>query len=108
VIDAEGQVVPATAQSALQAARCVAWNLWASRENRTLQPFRYQALGEMVSLGRGDAALSGLGLTLSGPLAAAARRLVYISRQPTAEQRWRVGVTQIGRLLSGAMLRVKP
>ena len=107
VIDAQGQPVPATAQSALQAARTVAWNVWARLSDRTLQPFRYRALGEMVSLGKGDAALSGMGLTLSGPLAAAARRLVYISRQPTADQRWRVGVSQLGRLLSGAVAKVK-
>lgn len=37
---------------AFQQADYVAWNLWASINGRPLLPFKYQHLGEMMSLGR--------------------------------------------------------
>ena len=50
--------LPATAQVALQQADYVAWNLWASINGRTLLPFRYQHLGNMMSLGQLNAAVA--------------------------------------------------
>jgi demethylphylloquinone reductase len=90
-LDANQQVVPTTAQSALQQADNVAWNVWASLSGRSLLPFRYVALGEMLTLGVDAAALSGLGLTLDGPFAYLARRLVYLYRMPTLEHQMKVG-----------------
>jgi demethylphylloquinone reductase len=90
-LDANGQVVPITAQTALQQADNVAWNVWASLSGRSLLPFRYVALGEMLTLGTDAAALSGLGLTLDGPFAYLARRLVYLYRMPTLEHQMKVG-----------------
>ena len=90
-LDANQQVVPTTAQSALQQADNVAWNVWASLSGRSLLPFRYVALGEMLTLGTDSAALSGLGLTLDGPFAYLARRLVYLYRMPTLEHQMKVG-----------------
>jgi demethylphylloquinone reductase len=90
-IDANGQVVPITAQTALQQADNVAWNVWASLSGRSLLPFRYVALGEMLTLGTDAAALDGLGLTLDGPFAYLARRLVYLYRMPTLEHQMKVG-----------------
>jgi demethylphylloquinone reductase len=90
-LDANQQVVPTTAQSALQQADNVAWNVWASLSGRSLLPFRYVALGEMLTLGVNAAALSGLGLTLDGPFAYLARRLVYLYRMPTLEHQMKVG-----------------
>jgi len=89
--DAEGQQVPATAQAAFQQADYTAWNLWASLTNRPLLPFRYQQLGEMISLGTDNATLTGLGIKLDGPLAYVARRLVYLYRLPTLEHQLKVG-----------------
>jgi NADH dehydrogenase len=89
--DAEGQQVPATAQAAFQQADYTAWNLWASLTNRPLLPFRYQQLGEMISLGTDNATLTGLGIKLDGPLAYAARRLIYLYRLPTLEHQLKVG-----------------
>lgn len=43
---------PATAQVAFQQADYVAWNVWASINGRPTLPFRYQHLGDMMSLGR--------------------------------------------------------
>jgi len=42
----------------------------------------FKDLGEMLSLGVGDASITGLGLTLAGPLAFKLRRLTYLTRLP--------------------------
>jgi NADH:ubiquinone reductase (non-electrogenic) len=96
-VDASGQRVPSTAQVAFQQADYCAWNLWASLTGRPLLPFRYQALGEMLALGTDSAALSGLGVKLSGPLAAMARRLVYLYRFPTWEHQVTVGINWLAQ-----------
>jgi NADH dehydrogenase len=89
--DAEGQVVPVTAQSAFQQADYAGWNIWASLTGRPLLPFRYQPLGEMMTLGIDNATLTGLGVKLDGPLAYVARRLAYLYRMPTLNHQLRVG-----------------
>lgn len=90
--DAEGKKVTSTAQAALQQADCVAWNIWASLTERPLLEFRYNHLGEMLTLGRETAALSGFGLQLDGPPAYLARRLIYLYRMPTLEHQLKVGL----------------
>ncbi|MBE9064631.1 NAD(P)/FAD-dependent oxidoreductase [cf. Phormidesmis sp. LEGE 11477] len=90
--DADGKPVPPTAQSALQQADYAAWNIWASLTDRPLLPFRYQHLGEMMTLGTDNATLSGLGIKLEGNLAYVARRLTYLYRMPTLDHQIRVGV----------------
>ena len=50
--------LPPTAQVAFQQADYVAWNVWASINNRPLLPFRYQHLGEMMSLGAREGAVT--------------------------------------------------
>lgn len=54
-------------QVAFQQADYVAWNLWASINGRPLLPFKYQHLGEMMSLGRARGAVT-LPLPLAPPL----------------------------------------
>ena len=49
---------PPTAQIAFQQADYAAWNVWASVVGRPLLPFKYQHLGEMMSLGSGDGAVT--------------------------------------------------
>ncbi len=93
--DADGKTVPTTAQSALQQADYAAWNIWASLTGRPLLPFRYQHLGEMMTLGSDNATLTGLGIKLEGNLAHVARRLTYLYRMPTLEHQIRVGVNWI-------------
>ena len=90
--DAEGQQVPNTAQSAFQQADYTAWNIWASLTGRPLLPFRYQQLGEMMTLGTDNATLTGLGLKLDGPLAHLTRRLAYLYRMPTLNHKLKVGL----------------
>lgn len=90
--DAEGQTIPSTAQSAVQQADFVGWNIWASLTNRPQLPFRYRHLGEMMTLGTDRATLSGLGIQLDGELAHVARRLAYLYRMPTLSHQVRVGI----------------
>ena len=93
--DAEGKPLPATAQVAFQQSDYCAWNLWASITNRPLLPFRYQPLGEMMTLGSNNATISGLGLQLDGPTAYIARRLIYLYRLPTLKHQLTVGLSWI-------------
>ncbi len=95
--DAEGQQVPATAQSAIQQADYTAWNIWASLTNRPLLPFRYQYLGEMMTLGVDNATLTGLGIKLDGSFAYIARRLAYLYRMPTLDHQLKVGFNWLAR-----------
>jgi demethylphylloquinone reductase len=94
-IDAEGQQVPATAQAAFQQAEYAGWNLWAAITQKPLLPFRYQALGEMMTLGKDNATLAGLGIKLDGPFAHIARRLIYLYRMPTFEHQLKVGLNWV-------------
>ncbi|MGB3295877.1 MAG: FAD-dependent oxidoreductase, partial [Phormidesmis sp.] len=94
-VDGAGKTVPATAQSALQQADYAAWNIWAGLTGRPLLPFRYQHLGEMMTLGSDNATLSGLGLKLDGSLAHVVRRLTYLYRMPTLDHQIRVGLNWI-------------
>jgi NADH dehydrogenase len=97
--DIEGQKVPATAQSAFQQAEYAGWNIWASLTDRPLLPFRYQHLGEMMTLGTEDATFTGLGVKLDGQLAYVARRLAYLYRMPTLDHQLKVGLNWITRPL---------
>jgi len=97
--DATGQQVPNTAQAAFQEADYTGWNLWASFSDRPLLPFRYQHLGEMISLGMDNATLAGLGVKLDGPLAYVARRLAYLYRMPTFDHQVKVGLNWISKPL---------
>ncbi|MBW4496997.1 MAG: NAD(P)/FAD-dependent oxidoreductase [Oscillatoria princeps RMCB-10] len=94
-LDAEGQRVPSTAQAAMQLADYVAWNIWASLTERPLLPFRYQGLGEMMTLGIDSATLTGLGVKLDGPLANLVRRLTYLYRMPTFDHQLKVAFNWI-------------
>ena len=72
-------------------------NVWASLTNRPLLPFRYQQLGEMMTLGIDNATLTGLGIKLDGTLANVARRLAYLYRLPTLDHQLRVGFNWLVR-----------
>ena len=93
--DAEGQKIPTTAQSAIQQADYVAWNIWASLTGRPLLSFRYQPLGEMMTLGLDNATLTSLGIKLDGQIAHLVRRFVYLYRQPTLEHKIKIAFNWI-------------
>ncbi|MDJ1180549.1 NAD(P)/FAD-dependent oxidoreductase [Roseofilum sp. BLCC_M91] len=102
--DATGQVLPKTAQAAIQQADYCAWNVWASLCDRPLLPVRYSHLGEMMALGIDNATLTGLGLQLDGPLAHIARRLVYLYRLPTLNHQLKVAFNWLTQPLQEIML----
>ncbi|CAI9113048.1 OLC1v1013575C1 [Oldenlandia corymbosa var. corymbosa] len=94
--DSSGKVLPATAQVAFQQADFAGWNIWAAINDRPLLPFRFQNLGEMMTLGRYDAAITPSfieGLTLEGPIGHTARKIAYLIRLPTDEHRVKVGIS---------------
>lgn len=95
VTDASGTRAPPTAQAAMQQADYLAWNVRANLRDGQTMPFRYLALGEMLSLGDDAASISALGqlVKLSGPLAFAGRRAVYAARMPTPRQAAKVGIS---------------
>jgi NADH dehydrogenase len=90
IYNPRGARVPATAQAAFQQADCAARNLWAAIAGRRLRRFRYLHLGEMVTLGKGAAAVSSFGLNLEGRLASITRQVVYLQRLPTVPHRLQV------------------
>lgn len=96
-VDADGQKVPSSAQVAFQQADYTAWNIWASLTDRPLLPFRYQPLGEMLTLGVDNATFAGLGIKLDGQMAHVARRLAYLYRMPTLDHQIKVGFNWIAR-----------
>ncbi|KAK6128393.1 hypothetical protein DH2020_037869 [Rehmannia glutinosa] len=96
VRDKQGKLLPGTAQVAFQQADFAGWNLWAAINGRPLLPFRFQNLGEMMTLGRCDAAISPSfieSVTLEGPVGHTARKIVYLLRLPTDEHRLKVGIS---------------
>ena len=103
--DATDQKVPATAQVAFQQADYTAWNIWASLTDRPLLPFRYQPLGEMMTLGIDNATLAGLGIKLDGQLAHIARRLAYLYRMPTFDHQLKVGFNWISKPIQELLLK---
>jgi NADH dehydrogenase len=87
---------PLTAQAAYQAAPVVARNLAALIANRPLKPFTYNHLGDMLTLGQGEAVVCGFGLCITGRLGAFSRRWAYWLRLPTHAHRWRVLKHRLG------------
>ncbi len=73
---------PVTAQVAMQQGEHVALNLKLLINNEELLPFKFKDNGEMMSLGIGEASISGGGLTFSGKLAYDFRRIIYASKMP--------------------------
>ena len=88
---------PATAQVAMQQGAAVASALAAERHGNPLQPFQFVDRGEMLSLGLGDATLTGMGLTLAGTIAFQIRRATYLTRLPSAS----LGLRSAGAWLLG-------
>jgi len=78
----ENEPFPSSAQVAMQQGFLAAQNIISLREGNQLKPFKFEDLGEMLSLGIGNASITGYGVTLAGPLAFEIRRLVYLIRMP--------------------------
>ncbi|HRD41142.1 MAG TPA: FAD-dependent oxidoreductase [Prochlorococcaceae cyanobacterium AMR_MDS_5431] len=87
--------LPKTAQVAFQQAELVCANLISQRKRLPLEAFYWNDLGEMISLGIGNASLVGAGLTLAGPSAFQIRRLAYLTRLPGLSHQLRVATSWI-------------
>ena len=86
----DGALLPATAQVAFQQATLLASNVLRAHRQEPQQSFRYQDLGEMLSLGQGEASLVSSGITLAGSAAFQLRRLAYLTRMPGRSHQLRV------------------
>ena len=93
-IDAD-HPVPANAQVAMQQGEAVGTAIAALQAGEEPPTFEFNDQGEMLSLGIGDATLTGLGITLAGPLAFQLRRAAYLTRMPGLS----VGVRSAGAWL---------
>ena len=78
--------LPITAQVAMQQGIHVALNLKLLLQKKNLMPFQFKDNGEMISLGIGEASISGVGLTLSGKFAFDLRRIIYASKMPKIDK----------------------
>ena len=78
----ENTPFPASAQVAMQQGSLVAQNIISLRKGNARKPFKFEDLGEMLSLGIGNASITGYGITLAGPLAFKIRRFAYLMRMP--------------------------
>ncbi len=73
---------PNTAQVAIQQGEHVAKAVLSNRLGESIQCFEFFDQGEMLSLGLGEATMTGLGFTIAGPLAFQIRRMTYLTRMP--------------------------
>ena len=78
--------LPVTAQVAMQQGFHAALNLNLLLKKQNTIPFQFKDNGEMISLGIGEASISGLGLTLSGKFAFDLRRIIYASKMPNIDK----------------------
>ena len=82
IVFCENYPFPSSAQVAMQQGFFTAQNIISLREGNKLRSFQFEDLGEMLSLGVGNASITGYGVTLTGPLAYKIRYLAYLMRMP--------------------------
>ena len=82
IVFCENYPFPASAQVAMQQGHLTAQNIISLRKGNKLQSFQFEDLGEMLSLGIGNASVTGYGITLAGPIAFKLRHLAYLMRMP--------------------------
>ena len=78
----ENYSIPSSAQVAMQQGFVTAKNIFSLRNGDKLKSFQFDDLGEMLSLGIGNASITGYGITLAGPIAFKIRYLAYLMRMP--------------------------
>jgi NADH dehydrogenase len=88
--DPQGKPYPWLAQHALREGRVLARNLEAAMDGKPLQPFVFETLGIMASLGHARGLGTVLGVPLYGFLAWWARRTYYLIQMPRWSRRLRI------------------
>ncbi|HHV19098.1 MAG TPA: FAD-dependent oxidoreductase [Thermoanaerobacterales bacterium] len=76
--DKAGNVMPALVESAIQSAKCAAYNISAEINNRPKKPLNLKLHGNMVSIGAEYCVAEVMGLKLKGFLASGAKHLADI------------------------------
>jgi NADH:ubiquinone reductase (H+-translocating) len=88
----EGGTYPPTAQHALREGTRLARNLVAAWRGEPLQPFRFQALGLLASIGQRTGVANVFGVNFSGVFAWWLWRTVYLAKLPRLEKKVRVAL----------------
>ncbi|HBB32489.1 MAG TPA: NAD(P)/FAD-dependent oxidoreductase [Cyanobacteria bacterium UBA8803] len=104
--DPRGRQIPATAQVAYQQADCAALNINRAIAGKRLRNFHYLHMGEMLTLGKGEAVVSSFALKLEGRLAGIIRQFVYLQRLPTVRHRLQVLRHWVWQWLTGLWQQV--
>jgi NADH:ubiquinone reductase (H+-translocating) len=86
----DGSTSPATAQFAMRQGTHLGKNILAARNGESLEPFRFESLGEMASLGHRNAVGKVLGFKVSGFLGWLMWRATYLYKLPGLEQKAKV------------------
>ena len=93
IIDpATGRPMPSTAQHAIREGPHAARNVLAALDGRPQEPFGYQQLGMLVSVGRFKGVGEIFGIKVSGLLAWFLWRSYYLLRLPSLDRRFRVAI----------------
>lgn len=92
VVDGEKGYAPATAQYAVREAKCLARNIQAVSEGKTLTPFSFRPRGSMASIGHYQGVAEILGIRLTGLPAWFIWRFLYIGMLPGFSARLRVAL----------------
>jgi NADH dehydrogenase len=87
---ADGGFAPPTAQHAVRQAKRCAENIVACLTGKPLQPFRFQSLGSLASLGRHSAVAEVMGISLSGFVAWIMWRAIYLTKFPGWDRKLRI------------------
>ena len=89
-LDENGAPYPPTAQHALRQGKVVAGNIAASLRGTEKKVFRFKTLGQMATIGRRAGVANVMGVQISGVLAWAMWRAIYLSKLPRLEKKTRV------------------
>jgi NADH dehydrogenase len=89
-IDVNGAPVPPNAQAAVQEGETVAENIIAVLDGEEPEPFRYQAMGQLVELGSEFAVNEVMGIKFSGFIAAIFWRMTYLYKLESPQSRAKI------------------
>jgi NADH:ubiquinone reductase (H+-translocating) len=93
-----------TAQNATREGALVGHNIVASMRGEPLEPFNYTPIGELAIVGKRAGVASVYGIHLSGVLAWAAWRGIYLAKTPSTRKRLRIAAEWLLDLVVGREL----
>ena len=85
--DGSGKFFEPTAQNAIREGTLLAHNIYAALRGRPLRPFRYKQIGELALVSSSTGVAHVFGLQVTGLLAWAMWRVVYLAKMPGIKQR---------------------